>query len=119
VSNMGNVRGPNGPLKPWRSGRGYLQIQVHDKNQRINRVVARAFVHNPCPDIFNMVDHIDQNKSNNCASNLRWLNNQLNMLNNSGRSIFKTPSGKWVVKIGFNKKNMDLGPTFRKRKRLR
>jgi len=116
VSNLGNVRGPRGPLKPKLTGTSpyfYIHTWLSDakkiKNHKIHRLVALAFVHNPRPDIFNMVDHIDQNKANNCATNLRWLNNQLNKLNNSCRSIFKTHSGKWKVQIRVNYKLLYFG----------
>jgi hypothetical protein len=39
----------------------------------MHRLTARAFVHNPHPDTFDRVNHIDGNKKNNCASNLEWI----------------------------------------------
>ena len=116
VSNMGNVRGPRGPLKPNLTGTSpyfYIQTWLSDakkkKNYTIHRLVALAFVKNPRPDIFNLVDHIDLNIYNNHHTNLRWLNNQLNGLNNKERSIFKTQSGKWKVQIRVNYKLLYFG----------
>ena len=54
--------------------RGLRSVMVH-------RLVAKEWVHNPRPDIFNVVDHIDHNRGNNHFSNLRWLNHQLNCMN--------------------------------------
>jgi hypothetical protein len=114
VSNKGNMRGPNGPLKPRKCGvywgmNRWLSDAKKRKNHKIHRLVALAFVHNPRPDIFDVVDHIDQNKSNNHHTNLRWVNTQLNLLNNSGRSILKTSSGKWMVRICVNYKKCNFG----------
>ena len=47
----------------------------------VHRLVAKAFVKNPRPDIFDMVDHIDGNPSNNHYTNLRWVDNELNTAN--------------------------------------
>ena len=38
-----------------------------------HRLVAIAFIENDEPLYKTMVDHIDGDKSNNCANNLRWL----------------------------------------------
>lgn len=47
----------------------------------VHRIVAKVFVHNPRPDIFDTVDHIDRDTMNNYYKNLRWVNRQLNNLN--------------------------------------
>lgn len=44
---------------------------------RVHRLVAMAFV--PNPDNLPVVDHIDSDKTNNAASNLRWCTNQQNL----------------------------------------
>jgi len=39
-------------------------------------------VFNPCPGVFNVIDHVDRDCQNNdAASNLRWITQQLNSLN--------------------------------------
>lgn len=45
----------------------------------VHRLVALHFVVNPNPDIYDQVNHIDGNKSNNVATNLEWVNGKLNM----------------------------------------
>jgi hypothetical protein len=45
----------------------------------IHRLVADRFLPSPTGDC--VVDHIDRNKHNNCASNLRWVSHTENMEN--------------------------------------
>ena len=75
VSNMGQVRNKKGQLMKARdNGRGYMNCHLRQNNTSkhvyIHRVVAQAFVTATSEDQ-NEVDHIDKDKSNNCASNLR------------------------------------------------
>ena len=68
-------------LRNW----SYKYVRLTQSGQRVqkrvHRLVAKTFVVNPRPDIFDIVDHIDRNKKNNNASNLRWVNTRLNSLN--------------------------------------
>ena len=95
VSNMGRVKSlkrtvwdnrgyyrtvPERILKPVDKGMGYLYVLLwkdgKGKNCRINRLVAIAFIPNP----YNLpeVNHIDQNKENNCVSNLEFCSSKYN-----------------------------------------
>lgn len=56
---------------------GYWAVNIHGKSYLVHRLVASVFV--PNPEGYTEVDHIDANKSNNCASNLRWVNRSMNM----------------------------------------
>ena len=63
-------------LKPTKHDTGYFVIGLSDllnnrKRYKVHRLVAKAFVKNPYnkPE----VDHIDTNKLNNRADNLRWV----------------------------------------------
>lgn len=56
-------------------GRGYLFVRLTNgkgtvKNEKIHRLVAQAFI----PNLDNLpeVNHIDENKYNNCVDNLEW-----------------------------------------------
>jgi hypothetical protein len=71
--------------------------------QRVHRLVAAAFVQNPRPDIFNVVDHINGDTHNNHYSNLRWLNDQLNGWNRHADCVTHQPLSKktrWGIKVG-------------------
>lgn len=86
VSNTGRVRSVarmvrRDPYPPFKvagrilavtlDGDGYSKVALGRKSQRkIHRLVAEAFIENPgkLPE----VDHIDTNKQNCAASNLRW-----------------------------------------------
>lgn len=59
-------------LTPQDNQRGYLTLRIRGKTRRVHRLIALTFI--PCenPDAFD-VDHIDFNKQNNAASNLRYL----------------------------------------------
>ena len=56
-----------------------LRIDGTSRSLMVHRLVAEAFCDNP--NHYNIVDHIDQNKYNNCASNLRWVEARTNALN--------------------------------------
>lgn len=82
VSNIGNVRclssGIPIHVKPSKDRCGYLRVKIGDKTYAVHRLVAIAFIPNP----YNhpIVHHIDENKSNNVASNLLWCTHQQNRI---------------------------------------
>ena len=46
----------------------------------LHRIVAAAWVHNPFPAGFDTVDHVNGEKQDNRASNLRWVSKRLNSI---------------------------------------
>ncbi len=94
VSNMGMVKSVTHTVKsgknkqrnvmgkiltPWKTKHGYLHVSLgRSKKVAIHRLVAIAFIDNPkcLPD----VNHKDENKANNVASNLEWCNHSYNAL---------------------------------------
>jgi aspartate carbamoyltransferase regulatory subunit len=92
ISSYGNVwsknKNSNMKLKPSRNG--YISVSLWKNNQRrvtsIHRLVAEHFIDN----INNLpvVDHIDNNRSNNSVSNLRWSTHSDNSSNQKRNTIY-------------------------------
>ena len=70
-------------LKPHTDKEGYkgviLCVNQKRKTFRLHRLVAAAFI--PNPDNFPEIDHIDGDRANNHADNLRWSTRKLNSNN--------------------------------------
>ena len=83
VSNYGRVKSINQRrellLNQWLYNNGYCAVKI-GKTLRVHRLVAFVFV--PNPKDYCMVDHIDGNVQNNHASNLQWVKNQKENMNN-------------------------------------
>jgi len=124
VSNLGNVktykRYKDGKLLKPRPSGDYLAVNLYDDDKnnsqsRIHTLVATAFVENP--DNKPCVDHIDQNKHNNCADNLRWAtksDNAMNVPKQGGSSKYKgvywdKSRNKWCAKIKVMYQSIHLG----------
>ena len=122
VSNFGNVKNSktNKILKPGTHTQGYKQINLCKKGKvkmfKVHRLVGKAFLENP--DEKPMIDHIDENKSNNNVKNIRWATSSDNgcnqgkrMNNTSGYKgvSFNKPSNKYLARININGKLKHLG----------
>ena len=68
-------------VKPNASG--YLQVNVPVRNitTLVHRLVAEAFIDNP--QGYTEIDHVNRNKSDNRADNLRWVTHSENMRNST------------------------------------
>lgn len=63
----------------WDNGEGYRAVEIDHKSYKVHRLVAEAFHQNP--DSKPEVDHIDRDRSNNFASNLRWASDKEQLSN--------------------------------------
>lgn len=59
---------------------GYRKVNLTKGNTRstyrVHRLVAQTFI--PNPEEYPEVDHIDEDKTNNCVENLRWCTSKMN-----------------------------------------
>jgi hypothetical protein len=100
VSDEGQVRNKktNYIKKPSLTADGYLVIFIpcYKKHKTIHRLVAERFLPEPTSSDVE-VDHIDRNKKNNSASNLRWVSHRENC-QNKGFYLSNTTGHKYIVK---------------------
>lgn len=83
VSNLGNVRNDltGRILKPSLNSRDYKRVRLcknaKTKNYFIHRLVAFAFI--PNPDNLPVVNHLDEDRTNNRVDNLEWCTTKYNV----------------------------------------
>lgn len=109
VSDLGRVKslnynrmGMEKILKPLKHNKGYLQVSLskdgHQKTIKVHHLVACAFI--PNPRGLETINHKDEVKTNNSASNLEWMtrgdnkrysaNKQVQMLDKSTGELLAT-----------------------------
>ena len=94
VSNLGEIKNTltGELLKKHNHPKGYDQVYFAGHTFLVHKIVCEAFHENP--DNKPCVDHIDGNKKNNAASNLRWVSYSENNSN---------PNTKWKNNINLCK----------------
>ena len=85
IKSLGNYKSRKEKiLKPGKNNSGYLQVGLYKdgnlKQLLVHRLVAKAFI--PNPQGLETVNHKDEVKTNNVASNLEWMSQKDN--NNYG-----------------------------------
>ena len=77
---MGHVKNKHGRILKPEIRTGYYSVDLMKNGKRykfrVHRLVAEAFI--PNPDNLPMVNHKDEDKLNNLASNLEWCDNTYN-----------------------------------------
>lgn len=136
VSNLGNIRSLN--RRVWHSGNncfmdikgrdikvnndknGYPRVTLHKKGKldtiHVHQLVAQAFMgHERCGHAL-VVDHIDNDPSNNNVDNLQLVSSRYNtskgISSRLGKMIgssFHSSTGKWQSSISINGKQHHLG----------
>lgn len=64
---------------------GYAGVTINGKRIKVHRLVAKAFVENP--NNYNIINHKDENKTNNNADNLEWCDTKYNVTYSCGKKI--------------------------------
>ena len=77
VSDGGEIRRDGIILSQNSFGKGYKGVFFNGKNHYVHRLVAECFCEKPSGS--EIIDHIDGNKKNNNANNLRWVNYSENL----------------------------------------
>lgn len=112
ISTHGNVLNVarNKLLKPTTNG--YASVGLTTNGERkfynVHRLVALAFI--PNPDNKPEVNHLDENKQNNCVCNLEWSTSQENSEHSNAKSWkFVSPDGLVIEVFNLRKFCRDNG----------
>jgi hypothetical protein len=90
VSNEGQVMKHGKLMKGATDSSGYRQVSQHGRLKMIHRLVASRFLPAPPTNEMVEIDHIDRDRSNNNASNLRWCSRSTNMRNKNHKTSSDT-----------------------------
>lgn len=110
VSNSGQIRNDRTGriLKETLNPKGYCTVHLHcngvASTRRTHRLVAEAFVLRPENSEGLLVDHIDNDRLNNKASNLQWMTSGANT--RKARSV-----GAWPTVVGEDHQGSTLKST--------
>jgi hypothetical protein len=124
IAGNGTVRNSNSKiLKPGIDSSGYysvgLSLNFKSKTINIHKLVAITFLNYiPSNNEKLVVDHIDNNKLNNCLKNLQLITHRENC--SKGKLlkiktskytgvIYHIQCKKWISRIQINKKNIHIG----------
>lgn len=92
--------------KPYDNGNGYKYISLHKNKIResfkIHRLVATHFISNP--NNYPVVNHKDEDRSNNVINNLEWCTQKYNV--NYGNGLEKMSSKRRRVVCQYTKDNI-------------
>ena len=81
ISNLGNCRRKKDKklLTKSKYSNGYIRYSLYRKGYLAHRLVAKAFVPNPNPEKYTIINHKDENKTNNIYTNLEWCDKRYNV----------------------------------------
>jgi hypothetical protein len=91
VSNLGRFKNSKGIImenyKPHHSG--YIYVRVDKNKYALHRIMAYTFIENLDTEKYNVVNHIDGNKTNNSSINLEWTDIKGNNKHNHTAGLIK------------------------------
>lgn len=105
VSKDGEVRNAKtGHIKkPQKDYQGYLRVHLRKNGKaytyKIQRIVAFTWIPNDDPINKTDVNHIDENKENNCVENLQWASHKQNMQHGTRTQRQKASKSKPVYYV--------------------
>lgn len=116
VSSCGRVRNKTTGrlLKHGLRKNRYIYVTLYERwngykrSIPVHRLVAFAFVKNPCPDKYNEVNHKDENPSNNHVSNLEWCDRYYNV-------HYGTAIARKAKKLSISKKGTRLSEATKRK----
>ena len=62
---------------------GYIQVSLNQKSYRKHRLIGLQFLTNPDPINFDVIDHLNRDRTDNKLQNLRWTSQSSNSYNKS------------------------------------
>ena len=97
VSNLGKVRNSRTKriYSTWQSNCGYECLKINNKTKGIHTLVAETWIPKRPYSYFLEVDHINRIRTDNRASNLRWVTHPLNHMNKTCKGYYKTKYGTY------------------------
>lgn len=110
INSIGQIRNnkTNKLLSLHKNKYGYiiagLKINNKYKSFSVHRLVAKLFINNPNPKEFNVVNHINENKSDNRAENLEWCTQSYN--HNYGNALNKQAKSHGVPVVAIKDNNI-------------
>lgn len=88
-------------IKSKKDNCGYINVALHKDGERkiykVHRLVAEAFIPNPYNKKY--VNHIDENKENNCSENLSWIDFKENIDYSQSRIVARISETGKIEKV--------------------
>lgn len=108
VSNTGRILARSCERRFQKNNSGYETVMLYKdgkyRRRTVHRIVAEAFIPNPL--CYSQINHIDENKENNCVSNLEWCTPSENNLkyhkNHPNQKRIGKSKGRRVQQISLN-----------------
>lgn len=100
VASDGEVIGVKGNIVSGTMSHGYRHIGIAGMVlQKVARMVAICWVHNPDPKKYNVVNHINGIKTDDRAENLEWCTQSYNMIHANSIDLLKFGSNHYLSKL--------------------